>query len=267
MKDIKRMLKNYLLKNMPWNATAFSLCQRYVDYFKNENNNNILTNGEFHLMQRILPKCNIVFDVGAHVGKWTELALEIKPALNIHCFEPSQVTYKKLLGKGFPTQVMCNNVGLSSSVEKRILHVFEDGSTINSLYKRHGLEDLGLETQCCEEKIRLETLDAYCERHRINKIDYLKVDVEGHELEVFKGASQMLKKGQICVIQFEYGGANIDSRVLLKDLFDLFQGYGYTLHKIYPKELRQKKRYDQQLENFQYQNWVAIKSGGSIITE
>ncbi len=88
-------------------------------------------------------------------------------------------------------------------------------------------------------------------------IDLVKVDVEGHELEVFKGAAGMLAQGKIKRIQFEYGGCNIDSRVLLKDLFEFLLPYGYAFYKVFPRELRRVPRYDQRLENFQYQNWVA----------
>jgi hypothetical protein len=88
--------------------------------------------------------------------------------------------------------------------------------------------------------------------------------VEGHELEVFKGAQEMLKKGGIKYIQFEYGGCTIDARMLLKDLFNLFLPYNYALYKIYPHELKLVPRYDQRLENFQYQNWVAVAKGVSL---
>jgi hypothetical protein len=153
---------------------------------------------------------------------------------------------------------------LGSREEERKLYIFKEGATINSLYKRRGLESVGLETQRQEENIRLETLDGYCRKTGIEKIDYLKIDVEGHELEVFKGALQMLKNNQIGIIQFEYGGANIDAKVLLKDLFEFFQNYNYTLYKIYPKGLHRKRRYDQQLENFQYQNWAAVNKKSSF---
>ena len=87
-------------------------------------------------------------------------------------------------------------------------------------------------------------------------MDFVKVDVEGHELEVFKGASGMLAQGKIKRIQFEYGGCNIDSRVLLKDIFDFLTPYGYAFYKVFPHLLRFVLRYDQRLEIFQYRDWV-----------
>ncbi len=51
----------------------------------------------------------------------------------------------------------------------------------------------------------------------------------------------------------------IDSRTLLKDFFELLSPHGFQLHKLYPTSLKHISRYDQALENFQYQNWVAIQ--------
>ena len=145
------------------------------------------------------------------------------------------------------------------------LWVFADGAGINSLYKRQGLEDgWGLAEQQQAETVRLDTLDDYCQRAGVQVIDLVKVDMEGHELEVFKGAAGMLAQGKIKRIQFEYGGCNIDSRVLLKDLFEFLLPYGYAFYKVFPRELRRVPRYDQRLENFQYQNWVVVANDVSL---
>jgi hypothetical protein len=62
------------------------------------------------------------------------------------------------------------------------------------------------------------------------------------------------------IVQFEYGGCNIDSRVLLKDLFAFFSDYRYLLFKIMPTCVEKHEVYSQRLENFQYQNWIAVRS-------
>jgi hypothetical protein len=71
------------------------------------------------------------------------------------------------------------------------------------------------------ERIALTTLDSYCAFEGIQKIDFLKIDAEGHDLEVLKGASTMLAEGRITYVQFEFGGANIDSRTFLRDFVTL----------------------------------------------
>src|SRR6185436_19462966 len=103
----------------------YRACKRYVDRYNGENNSDIRTNGELRFMQRVLPRCQTIFDVGANVGDWTALALSINGGLAVHCFEPSRFTYHKLLERGFPPRVICNNFGLSSLVKETRLHVFE----------------------------------------------------------------------------------------------------------------------------------------------
>jgi FkbM family methyltransferase len=248
-------MEDKLIALVPANSMIYRLCKRYVDRYNSENNDNIHTNGELRLMRAVLPQCTTVFDVGANIGDWSALALKINPQLKIHCFEPSAATFQLLQARG---GAICNNFGLSSLPGEMTLWVFADGAGINSLYKRQGLEDgCGLAEQQRKETVRLDTLDAYCQRAGVQAIDFLKVDVEGHELEVFKGAAGMLAQGKINRIQFEYGGCNIDSRVLLKDLFEFLLPYGYAFYKVFPRELRRVPRYDQRLEKFQYQNWVA----------
>ena len=58
-------------------------------------------------------------------------------------------------------------------------------------------------------QVEVQTGDAYCTRHRIERIDLLKIDVEGAEHLVLRGFERMLHERRIEVIQFEYGLANI----------------------------------------------------------
>lgn len=241
---------------LPANELLYRFCKRYVDHYHGENNPDMHTNGELAWLRQVLPHCKIVFDVGANVGNWTALALSLNPALHIHCFEPSAATFRHLQARAFEKgKVSLNQLGLSASPGEMTLHVFEEAAGTNSLYRREGL----LIEQTQTEQIHLDTLDAYCQRENITRIDLLKMDVEGHELRVLQGAAQMLFQGSIRQIQFEYGGSYIDARILLKDMFELLASYGYRLHKVYPRRLRPVDYYEQRLENLQYQNWVAIK--------
>lgn len=254
--------KKILLSIVPANNyRLYRLCKWYVDLYRGENNDDIETNGELRFMQRNLPQCNTVLDIGAHIGSWAFWALRINPKLRLHCFEPSRATYKQLVSQCFPANVICNNFGMSSAPGEKTLFVFEDGAGINSLYRRQGLKSFGLSTQQREEKVCLDTVDNYCEKNNIQVVDFTKIDIEGHELEAFKGMSKLIELGRVNIIQFEYGGCNIDAGIFLKDIFDFFIQFDYSFFKIYPKELRQVVRYDQSFENFQYQNWALIRNG------
>jgi FkbM family methyltransferase len=256
---ITRMLFSFLPRN---DSTVYQYCRHYVNVYNNENNGDIHSNGELKLMQNYLPQSKVVLDVGANVGEWSKLALEINRNIELHCFEPSHYTYQKLFENHFPPNVICNNFGLSSVCQQANLLIFEEGSGLNSLYRRDGLEDgYQLAAQTKSEVIELRTLDDYVEESGIDTIDFLKVDIEGHELDFFRGSRKMISQYRIKVLQFEYGGCNIDARTLLKDYFSMFADYPrYRFYKIFPDAIHEVKRYDQRLENFQYQNWVILLS-------
>jgi len=252
-----RLSARRLVNQLPTSRLLYKFCKHYVDHYRGENNCDMRTNGEQRYLRSLLPECTIVFDVGANTGDWTAMALDVNPALHIHCFEPSAAPFHKLRMRNFAeSQVTLNPIGLSASTGEATLHVFADSAGINSLYVREGLSA----RQASTEQVRLDTLDAYCQQLEVLHIDLLKLDVEGHELMVLQGATQMLSQGRIRHIQFEYGGTFIDARVLLKDIFKLLTSTGYRLFRIHPSELQFAASYNQQLEDFQYQNWIAIRS-------
>jgi FkbM family methyltransferase len=240
---------------LPINGLIYRFCRRYIYRYNGENNVDIHSNGEMRWLNKVLGECQIVFDVGANIGDWTTVALNINPKLQAHCFEPGTATFQRvearLLGD---ERVVLHQMGLSSSAGEMNLYLFGDGS-LNSAYRRSDPSS----SQTEFEKVQVDTLDAYCTSADIKRIDLLKLDVEGHELRVLQGANELLSQGAIQYIQFEYGGTYIDSHVLLKDMFELFHAYDYRLYKIYPDKLLHVARYEQRIENFHYQNWVASK--------
>jgi FkbM family methyltransferase len=212
------------------------------------------TNGEIFFLKSCLNDCKIVFDVGANRGDWTRSALEMKSRITVHCFEPIREMFTLLKGNNFPSNVYCNNFGLSSKKGQMEIYL-----KVQSVYLRKGLNaGWGIKTPGQTEVIEMITLDEYCIQNKIETIDFLKCDVEGHEFHVFQGAMKMIREGRIKRIQFEYGGCNIDARVLLMDIFDQFEGLGYTFFRIMPRKIIKIEEYDQRLENFVHKNFAIL---------
>jgi hypothetical protein len=82
--------------------------------------------------------------------------------------------------------------------------------------------------------VRIRTLDGFCRERRIPRIDFLKMDAEGHELFILRGAKSMLRGGQISALSFEFGAANVDSRTWFKDFWDLLTPLYYRFWRIMP---------------------------------
>jgi FkbM family methyltransferase len=248
---IKEMIK----KAIPKSAFIYKICRYYTNLLDGENNSNMLTNGELAFLEKMASDFRVVFDVGANLGNWTEEILKLNKNITVHCFEPSASTFKKLNSKNFPKNVHLNNIALGAIDTKNEFYVYKDSPSLNSFYKREGINT---STKTKKELVTVETLENYCKKNRIETIDLVKLDVEGYEFEVLKGMGAMLKEGKIEKIQFEYGGCNIDSRILLKDFFTLLLPLGYDFYKILFNRLEYWKTYDQRIENFQYQNWLAV---------
>lgn len=241
------------------------------------NNGDLATNGESSLIRQVLSFKKdsardkfIIFDVGANVGEWTDLLLHIaeeqgREEVSVHCFEPSRFTFARLqstLQKFGGEKVQLVNSGMGNMKESKELYITHDAAGTNSLYKRR-LEGLDVSYGRIET-IQITTVDTYCRENDISHIDFLKIDVEGHELAVMQGAAGMLKKQAIDYIQFEYGGCWIDSRIIFLDVYDLLTSFGYIIGKIMPKGIEFYDNYDQRLETFQMANYLTCTPANAI---
>ena len=232
----------------------------------NYNNCDISNNGEKNvllLIKQTLEKkhqSKIIFDVGANIGNYSQLLTEVLGTKNItiYAFEPSNQTFRKLLSKfASNDHVRLCNFGLSNTEE--VLPLFscteEIESSLASVYKRD-ITHIGIEMQEIE-KISLDTIDNFCNKNNIDHIDFIKLDVEGHELKVLMGAQKMLAQKRINTIQFEFGGCNIDSRTYFKDYYKLLIN-NYKIFRILKDGLSPIEKYDESLEIFKYSNYLAI---------
>ena len=249
---------NNLIKYIPKNRYLSNFCQTYLNYYKNENNSDMSTNGELWFLRKILLDCDVVFDVGANVGDWSNAVISLNTSCSLYSFEPSLTTFNKLRLNISSEKAILKNIGLGSVLEKSLLHVNENRDTLSSLFCREGLNLPDSLNKLSTEVVSIERLDEFCRHQNIARIDFLKMDVEGFEMEVLIGSGKFLSEKRINIIQFEYGGANIDAKVLLKDLMGLLISSGYKIYKIHSNFLEHIESYNQTLENFQYKNFIAV---------
>jgi FkbM family methyltransferase len=204
----------------------------------------------------------IVFDIGANVGNYVNKILKniSHPYKYVHCFEPSKHTFQLLKNKhGQNSIIKFNNFGLSD--QKGELSLFKDaeGSGLASLYERKVFEDKAI-----VEKIELDTLDQYCSENEIDYIHFMKMDVEGNELKVLKGASKILSENKIQIIQFEFGGCNLEARVFFSDIYHLLCE-NYTFYRMLSDGLELLPHYKESYEIFYYANFIAVSKNKPLI--
>lgn len=151
----------------------------------------------------------IVFDVGANIGQTTYSYRHKFRKSMIYSFEPFNQAFVKLvqMSKGMKN-VETHNIALSDKAGSRVVATNTNThSVLNSLNPKINSKFTGP-----SEKIDLDTIDNFCLKHAISEIDLLKIDVEGHELEVIKGATGMISQGKISAIIAEVALHSNNSR-------------------------------------------------------
>ncbi len=197
--------------------------------------NGIYESKTISLIQKLLRNEGIFFDVGANIGSITLPVAKLSNA-KVHAFEPSRLSFQYLeknVSDNNLKNVTLNNVAVHSIDGKEFTFYEAEekygNSSLTSIYHKQ-----------TEYKVNSISLDAYCKRNRITKIDVLKVDVQGYELDVLQGAENLIKNKSINYIIFEMEAwaetlagheAGASQNFLLKQ--------GYTLY-----DMEGKKRKD-----------------------
>lgn len=149
-------------------------------------------------------KIRVLFDVGANIGQSTAAYLRDFREAQIHSFEPALGSFATLQErfKNEP-RVRCVNLALGS--QDGIADLVHTASStrfyVPAPGKIPGAGGFGKES----ETVTVSTLDSYCKQTGIERIDFLKIDTEGHDLDVLKGAAHLLARGGASFVQCECG--------------------------------------------------------------
>jgi FkbM family methyltransferase len=224
---------------------------------------NVGNSGEKSILKKLasLKQDNYcLFDVGANKGDFTKLILDFfnNDNVEVHSFEPSKATFELLSNNINSKKVILNNKGLGKEAGTFPFYTDFPGSGTASLTKRN-LDYLGVDFDYSED-VSIDTVDNYCLDKNIAEIDLLKLDVEGHELDVLQGSKRMLKNKAIKMISFEFGGCDIDTRIFLRDFYCLLNDYGYVLYRITPSGYFYLiEKYSEKIEQFRTTNFIGIR--------
>lgn len=237
---------------------AFALRRVGIGHYRDSE-----TSGEAHLLRVVLPKllpaAPIVFDVGANVGDYSADVRRVFPAAEIYAFEPNPRTFAVLNKSAATTnlQAVMAAVGEAACTMQLFDYAESSGTQLASLHQGV-LTDLHRSVAISETAVDVVTLDGFCAERGIERIDFLKIDTEGHELAALKGATELIAAGKVGVVQFEFNEMNIVSRSFLLDFYKVLPTY--DLYRLAAGRLVPLGPYNSQNEIFRFQNILAVHS-------
>lgn len=223
------------------------------------NSQDYYTTGEAFALQatmgfRNFKEAPIVFDIGGNKGTWSQMAREIIPKARLFAFEPVTETYKEMRDNLKFTYVNCFNLAIG---ERRGEVEISFGAPGKGQIMHADIKNPGRSHLKKSEKVAVETIDNFCKKNEIKKIEYLKMDIEGYEYKALLGAKRMIKEGRINFIQFEIGSDNIFNKETLYDFQKLLPDY--KLYRTLPNGLMEIDLESAEAATYLMQNILAIK--------
>lgn len=177
------------------------------------------------VFKRIVKKGDLCFDVGANFGYYSCLFARL--GATVHAFEPLPSNYllnqETVKLNRLEAEILTNNIGLGAASGEFTVYTFAGLSNGHASATTLGRQDS--KPHVC----KITTLDEYCEKARIEKIDFMKMDIEGHEYECLKGGARVLTGGGAPIIHFEVNAECLADRGRdANELVRLLAGYGYS---------------------------------------
>lgn len=144
-----------------------------------------------------------IFDVGANVGQSSLRYVQAFPKAHVVAFEPTPQSFERLcVNTEHLTRIKPEPIAIGAEPGYAELNLY-DLAVLNSLTSRTAYaaryNTSGQQVTC-----KIDTIDDYCARNAISRVDLLKVDTEGSELPVLCGAREMLSSGRIRFVYCEF---------------------------------------------------------------
>jgi FkbM family methyltransferase len=176
------------------------------------------------MLYNIVNNCNVIFDIGANIG-WYSLHLAKKlPNSIIYSFEPIPDTFNKFqknLELNNCQNLIINNIPLSDTIQNLTFYYSPTATGATSS------ENITENTEALRIECKTDTIDTFIKNNSINGLDFIKCDVEGAELMVFKGGYESINKYKPIIFSEMLRKWSSKFGYHPNDIIDYFSKFGY----------------------------------------
>ncbi len=213
-------------------------------------------NGELWLANRVAPHCQFFIDAGANTGRWTDLILgRASPSVRGLLIEPGRGALKQLRSRhGADPRLEIADLALGSAPGEAKFYEEGEGGESSSLIAEY-VRDPG-----ASYVVPISTIDREIASRHVGVVDLLKIDAEGYDARILRGAEQALSAHQVRAVQFEYGVNWLAAGDTLLNTTSWLRGFGYELWLLTHDGLREFD-YERFGDFFRYSNFVALAPG------
>jgi len=207
---------------------------------------------------RLIKPDSVILDIGSNTGIYSILSGKSEPNSKIFAIEPNPVNFKRLeenIKLNELSNIQVSRYAIGANTQKIELNVPKNNiiSDTTSVLEDFSKSTYQGKIEWKKIDVKQVSIDEFCSLHNLEKIDLIKVDVEGYEIEVLKGASTQMKKNRPKILletfpdedkrnwlmnfleKHEYQAFCINSNGLQMDTSSLSKKEGYN-YLFLPKE-------------------------------
>jgi FkbM family methyltransferase len=206
------------------------------------------------LQTKVFFKKPIIFDIGAHKGKITRLFFDLYRNAKVYSFEPNKSLIEIIKQNNQKKNLVLCNYALGEKKKEAIIDINDLDLTSSlsktnksSFYLKIKNLILGKKINSYKQKVKVITLDHFCENKKIKKIDLIKVDIEGYEYMFLQGARKMIRNVHYIIIEVQknsmyenYSDKKIE-KFLKKNNFRLLKKFNFPLMFFQDRIYKNKK--------------------------
>lgn len=215
--------------------------------------------GEKYFIEEILSPSEpeLCIDIGASTGLFSQELLS-RTGADVIGFEPNPVQYEKLalLSHQYPGRFTAEKIGIGLKYEQQAL--FFNPEALDHASFMTEVNAVEYVDNSHSTQAQMMPLDMYCERHNINKIDFIKIDVEGLEVDVLRGAQKTIRRVRPKYIQVEFNWHQLYRGITFWSLAKLLNSY--DTYQLVPGGWQKRLPGDPLTNLFLFSNFVFVRA-------